>query len=204
METFTINANPRAGVGTKNAKLDRTAGNIPCVIYGGGKNISCTVDPLSVRGLIYSADFKVVELNIEGEAHRCILKDIQFHPVTDQVQHMDFLSLTDGHPVKIDVPVRCVGASEGVKVGGKLQQKMRRVKIKTLPEKMVDHLTVDITALELGDSVRVRDIELPEGVEIMNPLANPVASVEIPRALRSATAGEEGEEGEEEEETTEE
>lgn len=199
MEIINITGTPREGVGTKVANIERAAGSIPCVVYGGGENLSFTVNPLSVRDLVYTPDFKVVEIELEGKTVRCILKAIQFHPVTDSIQHIDFLKLIDGHPVKLDVPVRCVGISPGVKVGGKLLQKMRKVKIKTLPELMVDHLTVDVSELKLGDSVRVRDITLPEGIQLMNPPANPVASVEIPRALRSAEAKADAEDEDEQE-----
>lgn len=202
METIAISGELRAATGTKYAKQNRAVGTVPCVIYGGGDNISFTVNPKSVRELIYTTEFKLAEVTIDGTAHRCILKSAEFHPVTDNLLHMDFLKLVDGHPVKVEVPVRCVGASPGVKIGGKLQQKLRRLKIKALPESMVDHLVVDISLLELGDSVRVRDVQVPEGIQMMNPMANPVASVEIPRALRSAD-DEEGEEEDEEATATE-
>jgi len=190
METIAINGSLRAATGTTTSKIDRAGGKVPCILYGGGDNVSFTVNPKEVRDLIFTTEFKVVELTIDGKVDRCILKTAQFHPVTDNLRHIDFLRLVDGHAVKLDVPVRCVGVSPGVKIGGKLQQKMRKLRIKTLPENMVDHLTVDISALELGDSVRVRDVLAPEGIELMNPEANPVATIEIPRALRSATAAE--------------
>lgn len=196
METIAINGSLRTGKGSTTSRIDRAEGKVPCVLYGGAENVSFTVTPKEVRDLIYTSDFKVVEVNIDGNATRCILKSAQFHPVTDNVIHIDFLRLVEGHPIKLEVPVRCVGVSPGVKVGGKLQQKMRKIKIKTVPEQMVDHLTVDISELELGSSVRVRDISIPEGIQILNPLANPVATVEIPRALRSAEAAAEGTEEE--------
>ena len=196
METIAINGTLRTGAGTTNSKIDRAGGKVPCILYGGGNNVSFTVNPKDVRDLIFTTEFKIVEVTIDGKTDRCILKTAQFHPVTDNVRHIDFLRLIEGNVVKLDVPVRCVGISPGVKVGGKLQQKMRKVKIKTLPEHMVDHLTVDISPLELGDSVRVRDVIVPEGIELMDPEANPVATIEIPRALRGGD-DEEGEEGEE-------
>jgi large subunit ribosomal protein L25 len=159
-------------------------------MYGGGENVIFNVKPLALKSLVYTPEFKVAEITLGDKTHRCILKDLQVHPVTDSILHVDFLRLIEGTPVKLEIPVRCVGASPGVKVGGKLQQKMRRVKVKTTPEKMVDELEVSINELLLGESVRVRDIKLPEGIEIMNPPANPVASIEIPRALRSAEAKE--------------
>ena len=110
------------------------------------------------------------------------------HPVTDSLTHIDFIELVDGTPVKVDIPIRFKGDSPGVKLGGKLLQSIRRVTVKTLPENLVDELFVDISELELGFAVRVRDIEAPDSVQIMNTGATPVAIVEVPRALRSATA----------------
>ena len=139
METIAINGSLRAASGTTRSKIDRAEGKVPCILYGGGDNISFTVNPKEMRDLIFTTEFKVVNVTIDGTSHRCILKSAQFHPVTDNLSHVDFLRLVDGHAVKLDVPVRCVGVSPGVKIGGKLQQKMRKVRIKTLPEHMVDH-----------------------------------------------------------------
>ena len=116
------------------------------------------------------------------------------HPVTDSLTHIDFIELVDGTPVKVDIPIRFKGDSPGVKLGGKLLQSIRRVTVKTLPENLVDELFVDISELELGFAVRVRDIEAPDSVQIMNTGATPVAIVEVPRALRSATAAAEKDE----------
>ncbi len=184
----------RSDVGKKNSKTLRREGSVPAVIYGyKGENVHFSCKPIDVRGLIYTAQFKLAEIDVDGKSYKCILKDADFHPVSDELVHMDFLMLTDGHPIKYNVPVRPVGESPGVKIGGKLQQKLRTVRVKTTPDKMIDHLTVDISSLELGASVRVKDISAPEGFEIMNPMNNPVASVEVPRALRSAAAKAEAE-----------
>ncbi len=194
MKTIKINGNLRQDLGKKANATLRKEGLVPGIIYGGSDNVTFSVKPRDLRDLIYTPDFNVVELDIDGTTNRCILKDIQFHPVTENIVHIDFLRLVEGHSIKLDIPVKCVGVSPGVKLGGKLQQKMRTVKVKTLPENMVDQLTVDISSLELGDSVRVKDIQANENIEIMNPMANPVATVEVPRALRSATSKAEKEE----------
>ena len=146
--------------------------------------------------MIYTPDFKVAEITLDGVAHRCIIKEVQFHPVSEKILHIDFLKLEADRPVQVEVPVRFEGSSPGVKVGGTLQQTLRRVKIKTTPENLVDQLFVDISDLELGHSARVRDLKVPNGIEVMNASGIPVVSVVVPRALRSATA----EEGEQEEE----
>lgn len=161
---------------------------VPAVLYGGDDVMHFSVSARDVRPLIYTADFKVADLTIGGKTFRCILKDKQFHPVSDEIMHLDFLQLTEGQTVRVQVPIRFTGSAAGVKVGGKLQQNLRLLKIKTTPENMVFEMTADVSKLELGQSIRVRDIVQKEGVEIMNSPSVPIATIEIPRALRSATA----------------
>lgn len=191
MQTVAIKGEERAEIGKKYTKAVRSAGKIPCVLYGKDEVVHFSTTSKDVKPIIYTPDFKIAEVEIGGKQYRCILKDVQFHPVSDVITHIDFLKLIDGHPVKVEVPVRFKGNSPGVKVGGKLIQQVRRIKIKTTPDKLVDELTLDISNLELGQSIRVRDIEAIEGIEIMNSPGIPVAQVEIPRALRSATAAKE-------------
>jgi len=189
METIKVEGKNRNDVGSKSAKQSRSAGLVPCVIYGQEGTTHFEVTPKSVKGLIYTPEFKVVELNIDGNASKAILKDIQFHPVSDAIQHIDFLQLTDGVPVKVNIPLRPKGVAKGVITGGKMIQQVRSITVKTKPENLVSELFVDVTELELGQSARVRDIEVDaEKMQIMNPPATPVIAVEIPRALRSATA----------------
>jgi large subunit ribosomal protein L25 len=139
-----------------------------------------------VKNLIYTGDFKLAELEIGGAKVKAIVKEVQFHPVTDQILHIDFLRLIEGTPIKVELPVRFRGTSPGVRIGGKLIQNLRKVKVKTLPKDLVDQVLIDISSLELGQSIRVRDIDANEGVEIMNAPGIPVATIEIPRAMRSA------------------
>ncbi len=200
METITIQGKSRGEMGKKSTKAVRRSGNIPCVIYGGKENIHFTAPELSFRDLIYTPDFKVANISVDGNEYRCILKTLQAHPVTDRIQHIDFIELVDGQQVIAEVPVRFTGVSPGVKNGGKLMQKIRRVKIKTTPDKLVDELLADISEMILGSSIRVRDIQHGEDIEILNEGATPIASVEVPRALRSAEAAA-GEAGAEEEAT---
>jgi large subunit ribosomal protein L25 len=205
MEYVTIKGDAREKLGKKWARAARREGAIPCVLYGGDEVIHFTTTHAQVKALVYTPAFKVAKLEINGQTIDCILKDIQFHPVTDAIMHIDFLRLVEGRTVKLQVPVRFIGASPGVKLGGKLQQKVRRIKIKTTPEYMVDALELDVSKLEMGHSIRVRDIKALEGIEIMQAPGTPVATVEIPRSMRSAEAGAaaaaggvEEEEGEEE------
>ena len=192
-------------MGKKATKAVRKEGMIPCVLYGMNEANHFAVKPNDVKKLVYTPDFKLADVNIDGASTKCFIKDIQFHPVTDEIVHIDFLKLIDGHPIKLDVPIRFVGTSAGVKTGGKLQPNLRKVKLKTTPDKIMDKVEVDISHLNLGDSVRVKDIPEMEGVEIMTPAGTPLASVIVPRALRSATdAAAKEETGGEEEEATEE
>lgn len=186
MQTVQVSGEVRENLGKKFSKATRREGLVPGVLYGAGDPIHFTIKPLAVRSLIYSPEFKLAELTVNGNTYKAIVKDYQFHPVTDELRHIDFLALQDGHPVKVQVPVAFEGSSPGVRGGGKLQVSVRRVKIKTTPKNLVDKVMLNISELELGSAIRIRDIAPMEGVEVMNPPGMPVASVEVPRALRSA------------------
>lgn len=190
MEVVKVEAQVRENFGKKYNNALRKQGLVPAIIYGGDSNVAISLKPSEVKPLIYTPDFKLAEIHAGGETHKCIIKDSTFHPVTDELVHLDFLRLRDGIPIKLEIPVSYKGKSPGVKAGGKLITTMRKVKVKTIPSKIVDTLYVNIDGLELGESVRVKDIELPEGMEIMTDTATPVAMIEIPRALKSAAAAE--------------
>ena len=195
MKTIAIKGEARTILGKKGSKADRKNGRIPCVIYGGGDPVHLSVTFNDVKSLIFTPEFKLAEITIDGNTYKCIVKDYQLHPLKDNLTHIDFLQLVDGKSIKINVPVKFIGVSPGEKSGGKLIQNLRRVSIKTTPEKMVNELSLDISSLQLNDSIRIRDIKPEDGVEVLNPPAIPVAIVEVPRALRSAedAAAKEGE-----------
>lgn len=188
MEIVAVSGQPRVSVGKKSAGADRKEGKIPCVLYGGDEVVHFTTTINEVKKTIYTPDFKLVNLQVDGKEYKAIVKDVQFNKVTDAVDHIDFLRLVDGHPIKVDLPVRLLGTASGVREGGKLIQQLRKVKVKVLPEKLVDQLSLNVATLGLGQSIRVRDIEAIEGVEVLVKGAIPVATIEIPRALRSAAA----------------
>ena len=185
MNTFQLDTQPRSGTGKKATKADRAQGLIPCVVYGRDGVEHFTTTHADVRKLVFSPAFQLVEFEGASGA-KAILKDVQYHPTTEAIEHIDFLKLEDGYPVKVELPLRIKGVSPGVKGGGRLVQSVRKVKVKTLPEHLVDELFVSIDGLELGEAVRVRDIDLPDGVQLLVNTAVPVALVEVPRALRSA------------------
>lgn len=190
MNSVEIHGSKRTEFGKKGSRNDRNSGNVPAVMYGGNEVVHFTVTPAGVKNLIYTPDFKIADLVIDGKHYRAILKSAQFHPVTDVLLHIDFLELIAKTPVKVEVPLRFKGVSPGVKVGGKLIQQLRKIKIKTTPEFLVDELKADISKLDLGQALRVREVIIPEGVEIINNSATPVALIEIPRALKAAAAAE--------------
>ena len=191
MEIVKVEAQARESFGKKHTKRVRKEGLVPAIIYGGDTTTAISLSPKSVKPLVYTPDFKLAEIAVGSDSHKCILKDITFHPLTDEIVHIDFLRVIPDTPIKVEIPVDFKGKSPGVKEGGKLIPQMRKVKVKTTPENLVDRVFVDISELELGNSVRVRDIEFPDGMEVMTTTATPVAIVEVPRALKSAAAAEE-------------
>lgn len=187
MKTVAINGTARTGLGKKAAGEIRRAELIPCVLYGGDEVVHFSTTLADLRSLVYTPEFKIAEVSVGGKKYSAIIKEVQFNPVNDSVVHADFLRLIDGHPIKVELPVRFIGVSPGVKNGGKLIPQLRRVLVKTKPEQLVDELKVDISGLDLGQSIRIRDIKLESGIEILMSPSVPVAMIEIPRALRSAT-----------------
>ncbi len=191
MNVVDIPGNKRESFGKKGTAELRSAGHIPAELYGGEGNNHFTVEINDIKQLIYTPDFQLANIHLEGKQHKAILKTIQFHPVTDEVLHIDFQELVEDRKLKVEVPVIFEGVSPGVKAGGKLIQLMRKVKIKAFPKDLIDNVKLDISETNLGQSVRIRDIQVPDTIEIMNSPSIPVASVEIPRALKSAKASEE-------------
>lgn len=188
METVAVNGTIRTEVGKKATKAIRKQGEVPCVIYGGENVVHFSSTPGSFKQLIFTPEFKLAEITLDGTAYTCILKDAQYHPVTDEIVHLDFLQLVEGQNIIVNIPVSFKGESPGVKLGGKLVSKLRTVKVKTTPDQIVNQLFVDISETTLGSSVRVRDVEVTDKMQVMNPGATPIATVEIPRALKSAGA----------------
>lgn len=188
MEIIALQGHRKETSGKVEATKIRRVGQVPAVMYksGGGDSLQFTLAAADVRPLIYTPKFRLVEITINGAVHKCIVKDTQFHPVTEEVLHVDFLELVPGVKFKAAVPLRFAGAAPGVKEGGKFIPRMRTINILTTPENVVDEVNADITNMQLGDTLRVRDISLQNGVEITNPPAVPIASIEVPRALKTS------------------
>jgi large subunit ribosomal protein L25 len=184
MEVIVINGTKRSSSGTTAATSVRNAGLTPCIMYGGNETVSFSATPAELRKLVYTSKFKIAEVKIDGKTHKCILKAIQFHPTSDAVLHVDLLELIPGKKFKANLPIRYEGQSIGVKNGGKFLSSLRSVSVLTTPEKLVDEVVADITTLDLGQTIRVRDIQPIDGLTVINNSAIPIAIIEIPRALR--------------------
>ncbi len=185
MNTIAISGSPRENVGKRDAKELRYEGKVPAVLYGGKEQFHFAIDAPALRDLVYTPDVNFVELNIDGKKTNAILKDIQFHPLTEKIVHIDFLQLFDDKAVTIDIPVKLTGTSPGVKEGGKLVQKLRKLKVNALPKDMPQYVEVSLTPLEVGTSIRVRDLKA-KGYTITNVAEDTVVSVIMSRALKQA------------------
>ena len=170
----------------------RLEGSVPCVLYGGeGENVHFSTPMILFRDLIYTPEVAFVNLDVEGTEYKCILQDAQFHPVSEIILHADFLLLDENRAVKMEIPVKFSGTSPGIQKDGKLATKLRKIKVKALPQDMPDSIEVSVNGLELGQSVKVSSLTA-EKYEILSPKSVTIASIAIPRALRSAqTKGDE-------------
>jgi len=159
MKSVSISAAKRVDLGKKEAKLSRAAGNIPCVIYGGKTNQHFTVKENALNNLVYTPNVYSVAIDIEGTSINALIKDIQFHPVTDRILHIDFIELVPGQHVNTLIPIVFEGSSIGVRNGGKLRKTLRKLSIRSTPENLPDNVTIDITPMTIGEKVYVKDLE---------------------------------------------
>jgi large subunit ribosomal protein L25 len=185
MKSIAISGSPRENVGKRDAKELRYQGMIPAVLYGGATQTHFAVSAADLKPVVYTPDVQFVDLEIAGTTSQAIIKDMQFHPLTDEILHVDFLLLDEKKPVTIEIPIRLTGTSPGVKMGGKLVQKLRKLAIKALPADHLDTIEVSIEGLEVGKSVRVRDISFPN-LTITNTPEDTILSITTSRALRQA------------------
>lgn len=185
MKSVKIEGQIRSARGKKAARAARSEGQIPCVIYGGTETIHFSAPTTAFKALVYTPEFQLAEISVDGKTYRAIVKDLQFDVVTDALNHIDFLELVEDRKMIANLPLKFVGQPEGVKAGGRLEVKLKTVKVRTLPKYLAEHLEVNIEKLQIGGNVRVEDIKV-DNIEIMNSPRIPVASVVTTRALRQA------------------
>lgn len=183
MKTIEIIGFNRANLTKSQLSALRYEGNIPCILYGSGKNIMFHSPAALFRDLIYTPEARFVNLNIEGVQYRAIKQEVQSHPVNDMILHVDFLLLDDAKEVSMDIPVRLKGTAEGVLKGGKLMQRLKYLKIKALPMNMPESIEIDVTSLEVGKSTRVSDV-VTNNFTILKSPGVPIAAVETTRAMK--------------------
>jgi large subunit ribosomal protein L25 len=186
MKTIEINGNPREGLGKKESNLVRKSELVPCVLYGGGENVHFTLHVNDVKKMIYTPEIYLVNLTIAGKLYVSLIKDVQYHPVTDKVLHIDFYQTTEGKKIDIKIPVKLEGLSEGVKAGGKLSLQMRRLKVRGEVKDIPDSLVVDVTTLGLGKTIKVGALNF-NNLEILDAKNSVVAMVKLTRGSRGAT-----------------
>ncbi len=183
MKSITIEGQLRTESGKKATRQLRSQELVPGVIYGGEKEVNFSAPVKSFKNLVYTPEFQLAEITVDGKTYRCILKDLQFNKVTDELIHLDFLELVDDKKVIATLPLKYVGTPAGVKAGGKLVTKMKSIKVKTLPKNLKEFIEVDIAGLELNANLRVSDI-VTEDMEVMNSPRIPIASVTMTRQLK--------------------
>ena len=198
MKTVQLSGSLRANVGKKDASSLRSAGLVPCVLYGQGQQTHFSVKQVAIEKIVYSPDVYQVELNIDGKTSVGIIQELQQHPTKDTIQHVDFLELNETKSIRIKLPVRLVGSSPGVMAGGKLMLVFRNLQCVGLSKDLPEAIILDISKLNIGGAIRVNTINIP-GITFLDPANAVVVSVKMARgAVRGAEV-----EGEDEEEVSE-
>lgn len=187
MKTFELKGKVREDLGKKATKAVRVDDNVPCVLYGGEENTHFLVSNADIRKLIYTPEVYLVDLDINGKKCKAIIKDLQFHPVTDNILHIDFLQVSEKKPVTVEIPVKLSGLAEGVRAGGKLSLEMRKLKVRGIYTQIPENIEIDVTSLGLGKSIQVGALSV-ENLSILNAKNAVVAQVKLTRAARGAAA----------------
>ena len=183
MKSITIEGQLRTDSGKKATRQLRSQKMVPGVIYGGSQEINFSAPATAFKDIVYTSDFMLANVIIDGSSYHCILKDLQFHKVSDLLLHVDFLELVESKKVIATLPLNFIGVPVGVKAGGKLVLKMKSVKVKTLPKYLKEHIDVNIEKLELNENIRVQDV-IAENMEVLNSPRIPIASVTLTRQLK--------------------
>jgi len=187
MKTFELKGSKRESIGKKASKAYRKESLVPCVLYGGSEVVHFTVEKEGIRKLIYTPEVFTVDLSVEGKKYAAILKDMQYHPVSDELLHVDFLQIFDNKPVVMEIPLVLEGLAQGVKDGGKLSMDIRKLKVKGLYKDFPEKLVVNIENLGLGKTIKVGNLNF-DNLELLNAKDTVVAAVRLTRAARGVAA----------------
>ena len=187
MKSITIEGQLRTDSGKKATRQLRSQKQVPGVIYGGSQEVNFSAPATAFKDIVYTPDFMLAEVKIDGKSYHCILKDIQFHKVTDTLLHVDFLELVEDKKVIATLPLKFVGTPAGVKAGGKLVTKMKSLKVKVLPKYLKENIEVNIEKLELNENIRVEEV-IMDNMEVLNSPRIPIASVTLTRELKQDEA----------------
>lgn len=198
MKSVVIKGELRKSLGKKDSKKLRAEEKAPAVLYGGDEPIHFAVSFAELRQLVYTPSVYLIDLDLDGKVYKAIMQDIQWHPVDEVVLHVDFLEIKDDKAVKINIPVKIGGFAKGLRKGGKLNTTLRRLSVRALAENLPDTIDIDVTKLDIGQSIKVADLNIP-GIELLDPKSNVIVGVGITRAARSAAGADtdDEEEGEE-------
>ncbi len=186
MKSFAVTGTRRAAISKQNVREIRKSGGVPCVLYGGKEPIHFSAPALAFKGLVYTPEVFTVDITIDGTTHKAIMKDLQFHPINDRLTHLDFMEVNDNKAVVVDIPVVVTGSAIGVRQGGTLHKKMRLLKVKALPGKLPENVTIKIDDMNIGDSVHVRDLKV-DGVEFLDLANKIIVAVKVTRAVVEET-----------------
>ncbi|MAT38793.1 MAG: 50S ribosomal protein L25 [Ectothiorhodospiraceae bacterium] len=195
MAEITINARIRKETGTKHANQLRREDRVPGIYYLHGEhNIAIDIARLDLRPVVYTAETNIINLKLDdGSEHQCIMKDLQFDPVTDKLIHYDLLGLVKGEKLRLEIPVVLTGTPIGIKAGGILQHVTNRVMVECLPKDIPQHIEFDVSGLEVGDSLSISDVDMPD-IEFLVEADTTVATVQFPKIVEEEEPEEEGEE----------
>lgn len=187
MQHIEIPAKKRTDFGKKASTAVRATSSVPCVVYGEGETVHFSVEKPDLKQLIYTPQSYIVVFDIEGKKETAVMREVQYHPVTDEPLHIDFYRVKKGKPITIDLPVKLYGNSEGVKQGGKLALAKRKLRVSALEENLPDSVDIDVSALELGKSIFVGDLNIAN-LSILTPATTAICAVRMTRAARGAQA----------------
>lgn len=182
MKTVSLSGSLRENVGKRDAKMHRYAGKVPCVLYGGKEQVHFATDAVNFKPILFTPETFLLKIDIDGKIYTAILKDVQYHPVEDNVLHADFLEVEAGKPVVVSLPVKTIGTSPGVIRGGKLKIKLARLKVKGLVEFIPEYVEINISKMNVGQSVKIKELKF-ENISFLDLPNNVVLDVKAARGI---------------------